>query len=227
MEFDPYDPTDPYDLDRLEAYLLSADLPEDTMLLSTLDGFLTAIAISPEEIPSGEWLPEIWAGEMPPVAVQTENRWALAAIMTHYDGIRQRLAEVPPSCTPILEFDLDGTLLPEAWAEGFMDGVNLRRQAWQPVFSSDQSMALVLIGIFTPTGGQSPLINEEPNRDEIRKRANRTFPDAVVTLHRFWREAKIRPTTAQRSSLFSNKVGRNALCPCGSGKKYKRCCGAG
>jgi uncharacterized protein YecA (UPF0149 family) len=22
------------------------------------------------------------------------------------------------------------------------------------------------------------------------------------------------------------KVGRNELCPCGSGKKYKKCCGA-
>lgn len=25
--------------------------------------------------------------------------------------------------------------------------------------------------------------------------------------------------------IESNKVGRNDLCPCGSGKKYKRCCG--
>jgi uncharacterized protein YecA (UPF0149 family) len=24
----------------------------------------------------------------------------------------------------------------------------------------------------------------------------------------------------------ATKVGRNAPCPCGSGKKYKRCCGA-
>ena len=23
----------------------------------------------------------------------------------------------------------------------------------------------------------------------------------------------------------SNKIGRNELCPCGSGKKYKKCCG--
>jgi preprotein translocase subunit SecA len=23
------------------------------------------------------------------------------------------------------------------------------------------------------------------------------------------------------------KIGRNAPCPCGSGKKYKKCCGAG
>ena len=25
--------------------------------------------------------------------------------------------------------------------------------------------------------------------------------------------------------LISNKVGRNKPCPCGSGKKYKKCCG--
>ena len=33
-----------------------------------------------------------------------------------------------------------------------------------------------------------------------------------------------RPETVRRDS---KKVGRNAPCPCGSGKKYKKCCGAG
>ena len=28
-------------------------------------------------------------------------------------------------------------------------------------------------------------------------------------------------------SIISQKIGRNEPCPCGSGKKYKRCCGAG
>ena len=32
-----------------------------------------------------------------------------------------------------------------------------------------------------------------------------------------------RQSQAKRSS---SKVGRNEPCPCGSGKKYKRCCGA-
>jgi preprotein translocase subunit SecA len=32
-----------------------------------------------------------------------------------------------------------------------------------------------------------------------------------------------RPTTVRRKG---KKIGRNAPCPCGSGKKYKRCCGA-
>lgn len=35
-----------------------------------------------------------------------------------------------------------------------------------------------------------------------------TRPEKVVTYHR-----------------ESPKIGRNDLCPCGSGKKYKKCCG--
>ena len=30
----------------------------------------------------------------------------------------------------------------------------------------------------------------------------------------------------QSKMAVSNKVGRNVPCPCGSGKKYKKCCGA-
>ena len=48
-----------------------------------------------------------------------------------------------------------------------------------------------------------------------------------------WREllaqgyppSAIMPWLAQKVSTASEAVGRNALCPCGSGKKYKRCCG--
>ena len=31
----------------------------------------------------------------------------------------------------------------------------------------------------------------------------------------------------QKKPATSKKVGRNDPCPCGSGKKYKKCCGAG
>lgn len=30
---------------------------------------------------------------------------------------------------------------------------------------------------------------------------------------------------AQKPVIAENRVGRNDLCPCGSGKKYKKCCG--
>jgi len=35
-----------------------------------------------------------------------------------------------------------------------------------------------------------------------------------------------RPVEASRETVLSSKVGRNDPCPCGSGKKYKKCCGA-
>ncbi|MEX0707786.1 MAG: SEC-C metal-binding domain-containing protein [Woeseia sp.] len=32
-------------------------------------------------------------------------------------------------------------------------------------------------------------------------------------------------STRQQEPARSAKVGRNAQCPCGSGRKYKKCCG--
>jgi uncharacterized protein len=32
---------------------------------------------------------------------------------------------------------------------------------------------------------------------------------------------------ATRDHLAAPKIGRNDPCPCGSGKKFKKCCGAG
>ena len=32
-------------------------------------------------------------------------------------------------------------------------------------------------------------------------------------------------TTAKKQPKTVNKIGRNEPCPCGSGKKYKNCCG--
>ena len=36
---------------------------------------------------------------------------------------------------------------------------------------------------------------------------------------------KQQPSAVKVGDKILNKVGRNAPCPCGSGKKYKRCCG--
>ncbi len=41
------------------------------------------------------------------------------------------------------------------------------------------------------------------------------------------RRREIRDQWRQDRQAVSEKVGRNEPCPCGSGKKYKKCCGAG
>jgi uncharacterized protein YecA (UPF0149 family) len=40
------------------------------------------------------------------------------------------------------------------------------------------------------------------------------------------RQGKPLRRRGRRGQLLSHRVGRNAPCPCGSGRKYKRCCGA-
>ncbi len=41
------------------------------------------------------------------------------------------------------------------------------------------------------------------------------------------RRREIRDQWRLDKQAVSDKVGRNSACPCGSGKKYKKCCGAG
>lgn len=40
-----------------------------------------------------------------------------------------------------------------------------------------------------------------------------------------WYFVQGRPPVAPKTPVRSQKISRNAPCPCGSGKKYKRCCG--
>jgi uncharacterized protein len=54
------------------------------------------------------------------------------------------------------------------------------------------------------------------------------LPAAVIAIDQFWKGRRhgALPPTGQTVSGSTAKVGRNDPCPCGSGKKYKRCCGA-
>jgi preprotein translocase subunit SecA len=45
-------------------------------------------------------------------------------------------------------------------------------------------------------------------------------PEAV----RFLKPVVVEPTPKQRARLPFPRVGRNEPCPCGSGKKFKKCC---
>ena len=68
---------------------------------------------------------------------------------------------------------------------------------------------------------EHPLSGEEV--DELTSNAADVIPDLVELLNT-WRRG--RHVLEQGVSSHSAKVGRNDPCPCGSGKKYKKCCGA-
>ena len=66
-------------LDALDAFLFSDQSPSDSMMLSDLDGFLTAIPIGPELIMPSKWLPMIWGDDEPVFTEKPRCRLSLAA----------------------------------------------------------------------------------------------------------------------------------------------------
>ena len=63
--------------------------------------------------------------------------------------------------------------------------------------------------------------------------AIKLLPEAVGTIQEYSRELRRKEREEgielppDGPAAGSGKPGRNEFCPCGSGKKYKKCCGAG
>ena len=78
----------------------------------------------------------------------------------------------------------------------------------------------------TPEAYQPVLLDSSTGRI-IAEDWARGFFAAVIDIDQFWRRRQrgAVPPTRQTVSGSTAKVGRNDPCPCGSGKKYKRCCG--
>ena len=52
------------------------------------------------------------------------------------------------------------------------------------------------------------------------------LPDIMLRIHHAWRGLEVPDYASQAAPGIGRKVGRNEPCPCGSGKKFKRCCGS-
>ena len=60
------------------------------------------------------------------------------------------------------------------------------------------------------------------SRTEIRQLQESILPNVENIYRHFFKPVKVANTTFVHAGP---KIGRNEPCPCGSGKKYKKCCG--
>ena len=225
-------PVDRVDLEMLDGFLMSDRAPSESMMLSDLDGFLTGIAVGPEFILPSEWLPLIWGGEAPEFADEAEAKAILGTIMGRYNEILRQVGN--GTFEPILWATADDTVIAGDWAEGFALAIGLRPEAWDPLFDAEED-ALALLPILALCGdenGDSALGLDAETDDDIMEMAPAVLPAAVMEIAAFWRERRAAPggnplaDRATHAARTSTGPGRNEPCPCGSGKKFKRCCGA-
>ncbi len=120
----------------------------------------------------------------------------------------------------------DGRVLAADWAEGFMDAFGLRVDAWDALLEDDDGRLLIgpNMAQLHDKDGKPFIEGGLEEMQEIREDCAQSLPYAIKGIHDFWKARRQPANRARRPG--GKKVGRNEPCPCGSGLKYKRCCGA-
>ena len=215
-------------LELLEKHL--AQLPDDgeAMLVSELDGFLTGILVCPDLIMPSEWLPLVWGGEgeaSGPVFQDAKQMEKLVGlIMEHYNATANDLDR--GRYAPVFHVDMrHDDVLWELWIDGFDKAMQIRPGSWAPLFEADEDTQTALAGLIalaaTSQGDDSLFITDA---DELARNAPDLISHWVEALNA-WRISQCATLSSTAPKPELGKVGRNDPCPCGSGKKYKKCCG--
>ena len=191
--------------------------------ISELDGYLCAIVSSPRAIDPSLWLPGIFAHKDPKWPNEQEFERFVGTVFNIMHSIESTLNDIPDEFEPVFltEEDDPDTLLVEEWCFGYMKGVDVGR--WPEIEpTSDTPAQLDAIGLFGLTDNFAEL--DKLSGTELEQ-AKQALKPAAVSLHQYWFER--RDEFAEASQTIINegpKVSRNDPCPCGSGKKFKKCC---
>ncbi len=212
-------------LRQLDDFLLSEAVSDDVMLLSELDGFLAGLIVCPDLIMPSEWMPVVWGDDDDPVFDSMEQAQAISSlIMGHYNDIIRQLDQ--NRYRPIYDVDIDDSILWETWLEGFGQAMRLRPESWRAYTQdedADLQRALFVLGRLKELATLPPQdIKPLDIDEELENLAPDLIPAHVEVLH----QTRLAQTKPIPSSANENrpKVGRNDPCPCGSGKKFKKCC---
>jgi len=201
------EPLSESEYDDLEAFFGSNAVPQDCMDLEMLDGFLTSIVSGPDLIQPSEWLPVVWSDSQRSVSpVFADNEQAeriLALLLRLQNSIARTLNESPTRFKPLLYRPEDGVkgrespveggrreeaAPPEAsaWCEGYMTGVLLREEGWEPIYASDATRDWMLPIEALAYGDHDPEYLDWVDSEDKREGLIDELPVAAVLIHRFW-----------------------------------------
>lgn len=230
-------------IERLSDLLDRRAVPFRGFNLEALDGFLSALAVSPEDIPADEWRPVVWGGKEPRWDSEAERREVHGLLDAHLAMCAARARfegdDLPEHLAPLMWLPEDPELEGEDalhedeldvghdWALGFFEGVALREEAWDRWLDGhdwigealdllDRLASGEVIDPADPTAPAAPVTYRE--RLEIIM----SVPGVLADLNRHRVDALTPRDPIRRDA----GPGRNDPCPCGSGKKHKKCCGA-
>jgi uncharacterized protein len=211
------------DFSLLADFLDNASAVGPAMDMQTLEGFLTAAVIGPRLLLPSEWLPWVWDRMNGTADAPFDGPEQTDKLLTQLIEKYNRVVDAFEADAFIPSFGHDVRDGAQRWCQGFLIAADLDGPAWR-------MLLLAHPGSFAPflrLGTQDGVDMTERDGDA------RIWIDAIVPslmdIRDHWRlhgadTGQFMGTTLVRAAP---KVGRNDPCPCDSGKKYKRCCGAG
>lgn len=218
-------------LERLDDLLEALPGKNEPMTVSELDGFVTGVLACPEMIPPSDWLPRVWGvtgnAEFPDLETAQET---IGEVMAHYNDVAARMT-ASLCVEPIYEVDPNSNeTLWEPWVDGFTRAMTLRPDAWDALLEraddETRETMIFLMALQDIYMGDSKFTEEEI--DQIDLEAPDLIPNCVATILHQSRPELSRSVPANlpdRPFKAAPRPGRNDVCPCGSGRKYKQCCG--
>ena len=185
-------------------------------------GILAAAHTSPELVPPSKFFGRIIGDHVFDDAAS--GRAFMEQLLSLYQQVGESLSELDAHCTPP-ETHHDALAL---FCRGYLS-VAFDDATWQSNPGSAyliEPIALVAYGDSVSTDSASTDSASTPLASEFQEfgidEARMMVRPLVAELYDYWRDSRIPPSQTVRRS--TRKVGRNEPCPCGSGKKFKRCC---
>jgi uncharacterized protein len=208
-------------LKRIDEDAVTEGLDEGILDISELDGFLTAIVSGPAVLLPSRWLPAMWGDFEPIWNSMDEAQKFMSLLMQHSNSVAGILMEHPEDFEPIFyerKLKTRTVTIVDEWCEGYMRGVRLAAEEWR-MGGQEIVHLLAPIRAFTEeTNWHAHTLDDEREVERLR---DSIAPNARA-IHAKWLAERSGPALPARRTL--PRVGRNDPCPCGSGKKYKRCC---
>ena len=207
--------------DEVDEFLMHHGGDDAILNVSELDGFFTAVVSAPQTILPSQWMPAIWGGESqaPEWPDQQQAHKFISAAMVIYNQVAQSLVDDTFQAL-FMEREVKGKLytVVDEWCAGFLRGIKL----WGPLSSADDMVveaALQPMRLFAAEDADWESL-DAMDEQEIESLQQEVENNALKLYRHF-----LQRRTPHREPMRAEPLpGRNDPCPCGSGKKFKKCC---
>ena len=197
-----------------------------------LDGFFAALVCCQDMIGPDEFIPILLnigpKDDITHFANEKEAKQFFRLLDDYWNNVNHQICD-KGFYLPLVMFDEDGKFHAKDWANGFFEGTELSRGIWSELLGDEEKKNLMWsILALANENHENPKLRpfKEPVTDQRRAELYITAGYCVMEMYRYFSKQQNRyPKTSEAFTRSDQKIGRNAPCSCGSGKKFKQCCG--